>query len=167
VSFSRHSCTASCAPACSAANNRNKTKPPTLSVHPFSVHPFSVHPFSVHPFANSNRQCSLNAALCFFRARLYVLLLLYPRCLGAGLHPEGAELGSHLTPRWRKGDSNSPSHPERERSEERHMGSRTLPVSESRPPEKRNRSAGVSARHRPRRESTPENRAGQRQKRYR
>jgi ABC-type glutathione transport system ATPase component len=42
-----------------------------------------------------------------------------------------------------------------------------LPVSESRPPEKRNRSAGVSARHRPRRESTPENRAGQRQKRYR
>src|ERR1700745_1804996 len=31
------------------------------------------------------------------------------------------------THRRRKGDSNSPSHPERERSEERHMGPRTAP----------------------------------------
>src|SRR4051794_1380124 len=60
----------------------------------------------------------------------------------------------------------SPSHPERERSEERHMGSRTAPGFGVAPSEKRNRSAGVSARHRPRRESTPENRAGQGQKRY-
>jgi hypothetical protein len=32
------------------------------------------------------------------------------------------------TRRWSKGDSNSPSHPERERSEERHMGPRTQSI---------------------------------------
>src|SRR5207302_1257184 len=36
----------------------------------------------------------------------HVLLLRYPRCLGEGLHREGAELGSHLTPSWREVDSN-------------------------------------------------------------
>jgi hypothetical protein len=51
--------------------------------------------------------------------------------------------GSLQTRRWSKGDSNSPSHPERQRSEGRPHGSRApLPVSESRPPEKRHRSAG-------------------------
>jgi hypothetical protein len=36
-------------------------------------------------------------------------------------------LGSQWTRRWSKGDSNSPSHPERERSEELHVGPRTAP----------------------------------------
>jgi hypothetical protein len=40
---------------------------------------------------------------------------------------------SHLTPRWSKGDSNSPSHPERQRYRRAPHGSRApLPVSESR-----------------------------------
>src|ERR1700731_3090858 len=36
---------------------------------------------------------------------------------------EAVGSSSHLTPRWSKGDSNSPSHPERQRSEGRYMGS--------------------------------------------
>ena len=36
--------------------------------------------------------------------------------------PSAVGSGSPLTRRWSKGDSNSPSHPERQRSEGRHMG---------------------------------------------
>jgi hypothetical protein len=50
-------------------------------------------------------------------------------------------------PRWSKGDSNFPS--ERQLSDGRPHGSRApLPVSESRPPEKRHPSAGSRPRHR-------------------
>ena len=56
--------------------------------------------------------------------------------------------GSQLTRRWSKGDSNSPSHPERQRSEARHMGPPPLPVSESRPPEKRHVLRGSPPRRR-------------------
>ena len=49
------------------------------------------------------------------------------------------------TPRWSKGDSNSWSHPERQRSEGATWVPPLLPVSESRPPEKRQRSAELSA----------------------
>ena len=42
--------------------------------------------------------------------------------------PEYSEgLRVRMTPRWSKGDSNSPSHPERQRSEGRHMVPRTAP----------------------------------------
>jgi hypothetical protein len=48
------------------------------------------------------------------------------------------------TPRWSKGDSNSPSHPERQRPEGAPHGSGApLPASESRPLEKRHRAAGL------------------------
>jgi hypothetical protein len=50
-----------------------------------------------------------------------------------------------LTHRWSKGDSNSWSHPERQRSECATWVPPLLPVSESRPPEKRQRSAELSA----------------------
>ena len=56
---------------------------------------------------------------------------------------EGTE--SLRTRRWSKGDSNSWSHPERERSEGATWVPPLLPVSESRPPEKRQRSAELSA----------------------
>jgi hypothetical protein len=57
-------------------------------------------------------------------------------------HDPGSQVRSGL--RWSKGDSNSPSHPERPRSEGAPHGSGVpLSVSESRPPEKRHRSAGL------------------------
>jgi hypothetical protein len=56
-----------------------------------------------------------------------------------------ADAGSHVTHRWSKGDSNSWSHPERQRSEGATWVPPLLPVSESRPPEKRERSAELSA----------------------
>jgi len=49
----------------------------------------------------------------------------YRRCGRVARRRQVAEAegsSSHLTPRWSKGDSNSPSHPERQRSEGRHMG---------------------------------------------
>src|SRR5271168_754260 len=52
---------------------------------------------------------------------------------------------SQLTLCWSKGDSNSWSHPERQRSEGATWVPPLLPVSESRPPEKRQRSAELSA----------------------
>jgi hypothetical protein len=58
----------------------------------------------------------------------------------------GVLIGSLVTRRWSKGDSNSPSHPERRRSKGHHIGSRVpLPVSESGPPENAIVSAGISA----------------------
>ena len=66
-----------------------------------------------------------------------------PKCGAFRLQRRGSRL--RQTGCWSKGDSNSWSHPERQRSEGATWVPPLLPVSESRPPEKRQRSAELSA----------------------